>query len=73
LGENTSRLSKKDKKFLEKKITIEKMENHGVIRIFFSKENPSFLPYNVSEKLFITEVERKYNFWLLFFHEKKKK
>jgi hypothetical protein len=37
------------------------MENHSVIRIFCSKENPSFLPYHVSDKLFITEVARKYN------------
>jgi hypothetical protein len=73
LGENTSRISDQANKFLEKKGTIEQMENHSVIRIFCSKENPSFLPYHVSEKLFITEVARQYNFWLHFFHEKRKK
>ena len=49
-------------KFLEKKGTIDKMENHYVIRIFFSKENTYFLPYYVPDKLFITEVARQYNF-----------
>jgi hypothetical protein len=48
------------------------MENHSVIRIFCSKENPSFLPYHVFDKLFITEVERQYNLWLHFSHEKRK-
>jgi hypothetical protein len=51
---------------------MEKMENHNIIRIFGSKENPSFLPCHVSDKMFITEVARKYNFWLQFFHEKRK-
>jgi hypothetical protein len=57
-GENTPRISNQANKFLEKKRTIEKMENHSVIRILCSKENPSFLPYHVSEKLFIIDVER---------------
>jgi hypothetical protein len=73
LGENTSRISDQANKFLEKRGTIEQMGNHSVIRIFCSKENPSFLPYHISDKLFITEVARQYNFWLHFFHEKRKK
>jgi hypothetical protein len=73
LGENTPRISVEATKFLEKKGTIEKMENHSIIRIFCSKENPSFLPYYVPDKLFITEVARQYNLWLHFFHEKRKK
>jgi hypothetical protein len=48
------------------------MENYSVIRIFGSKENPSFLPCHISHKLFITEIKRKYNYWLHFFHEKRK-
>jgi hypothetical protein len=56
LGENTSRISDQDNRFLEKKGTIERMENYSVIRIFCSKENPNFLLYHVSYKLFITEV-----------------
>jgi hypothetical protein len=33
---------------------------------------PLFIPYHVSDKMFIMEVERKYNLWLHFFHEKLK-
>jgi hypothetical protein len=73
LGKNNSRISDQDTQFSEKKITIEKMKNHNVIRIFCLKENPSFLPYHVYDKLFITKVARKYNFWLHFFHEKREK
>jgi hypothetical protein len=49
------------------------MENYNVIRIFGTKENPSFLPWNISGRMFITEVARQYNLWLHFFHEKRKK
>jgi hypothetical protein len=73
LGENTPRISDQANIFLEKKGMIEQMENHSVIRILCSKENPSFLPYHVSYKLFIIEVARQYNFWLHFFHKKRKK
>ena len=48
------------------------MENYNVMRIFGSKENPSFLPCHISERMFITEFVRKYNLWLHFFHEKRK-
>jgi hypothetical protein len=58
LGENTSRIFDQANTFLEKKGMIEKMEDHSVIRIFCFKENPYFLPYNVSDKLFITKVAR---------------
>jgi hypothetical protein len=57
-GKNTHRISNHASKFLEKNGTLEHMENHSVIKIFCSKENPSFLPYHVSDKLFITEVAR---------------
>jgi hypothetical protein len=73
LGENTSRISDQASIFLEKNGKIEKMENLILIRIFFSKENPYFISYHVSNKLFITKVARKYNLWLHFFHEKMKK
>jgi hypothetical protein len=72
-GKDTPRISDQENKFLDKKGTLEKMENHNVIRIFSSKENPSFLPCHVSDKMFITEVARQYNLWLHFFHEKRKK
>jgi hypothetical protein len=71
--ESTSRISIEATKFLEKKGTIEKMENHSLIRIFCAKENPSFLQYCVSDKLFIVKVANQYNLWLHFFHEKRKK
>jgi hypothetical protein len=63
----------KQQTFLDKKGTLEKMEDHNVIKIFCSKENLAFLPYYISDKLFITEVTRQYGFWLHFFHEKRKK
>ena len=72
-GKNTPKISNQENKFLEKKETLEQMENQSVIRIFCSKENPSFLPYHVSNKMFITEVARQDNLWLHFFHEKRKK
>jgi hypothetical protein len=37
---------------------------------FGSKENTSFLPYHVSNKMFIMEVAKHYNLWMHFFHEK---
>jgi hypothetical protein len=49
------------------------MENYNVIKIFGAKENPSFLPWHISDIMFITKVAKKYNFWLHFFHEKRKK
>jgi hypothetical protein len=72
-GKNTRRISNHAYKFLEKNRMLEKMENHSVIKIFCSKENPSFFPYHVSDKNFIMEVARQYNFWLHFFHKKQKK
>jgi len=49
------------------------MENYNVIGIFNSKENTSFLPCHISNRMFVTKFSRKYNFWLHFFHEKQKK
>jgi len=37
LGKNTPRISFEATRFLEKRGTIEKMENHNIIRIFCSK------------------------------------
>jgi hypothetical protein len=71
-GKDTPRISTHASKFLDKKGTLEKIENYNVIRFFGSKENTSFLPCHISNKMFITEVTRQYNFWLLFFHEKRK-
>jgi hypothetical protein len=72
-GKVTPRISSQASKFLDKKGTLEQMENYNVIRIFGSKENPSFLPCHISDKMFFTKFARKYNLWLHFFHEKRKK
>jgi hypothetical protein len=66
-------MSDQASKFLDRKGTLEQMENYNVIRIFGSKENPSFLPCHISDKMFVTEIARQYNYWLHFFHEKRKK
>jgi hypothetical protein len=71
-GIDAPRMSAQSSKFLDRKGTLKQMENYNVIRIFGSKENPSFLPCHRSDKMFVTEVARKYNFWLHFFHEKRK-
>jgi hypothetical protein len=58
---------------MDRKGTLEQMENYSVIMIFGSKENPSFLPCHITNKLFVTEIARQYNYWLHFFHGKRKK
>jgi hypothetical protein len=39
-------------KFLDR--TLEQMQNYNVIRIFGCNENNSFLPYHISDTIFIT-------------------
>jgi len=56
--EYTSRISLEASTFLDKKGILEKMDNFNNIRIYFSHENPIYLPYYVSNKLFIIEMER---------------
>jgi hypothetical protein len=58
LGQYTPRISAQTSKFLDIKGTLEQMENYNVIEIFGSKENPSFLPCHVSNKMFVTKVAR---------------
>jgi hypothetical protein len=70
-GKDTPRISHQASKFPNKNKMLEQMENHNVIKIFNSKENPS-LPCHVAVKKNIMEVTRQYNFWLHFFHEKRK-
>jgi hypothetical protein len=41
-GKDTPRISDQENKLLDKKGMLEQMENHNIIRIFGSKENPSF-------------------------------
>jgi hypothetical protein len=49
------------------------MENYNVIRIFGSKENPSFLPCHIFGTMFLAEIARQYTYWLHFFNEKRKR
>jgi hypothetical protein len=60
-------------KFLDMKGTLEQKENYNVLMIFVSKENPAFLPCQITNKMFVIEIARKYNHWLHFFHDKRKK
>jgi hypothetical protein len=59
-------------KFLDRKGTLEKMDNYNFIMIFGSKENPSFLLCHISHKMFVVKITRKYNYSFHFFHEKRK-
>jgi hypothetical protein len=59
--------------FLKGKGILEKMEDYNIIRVFFSIEKPIFLPYYISDKLFIIEVARQYKLWFHTFSEKRKK
>jgi len=72
-GENTSRLSLEVSTFLNKRGTIEKMENYNVVRIYCSHEIPNFPPYYISDKIFSIHIARQYRFWFHLFHEKRKK
>jgi hypothetical protein len=57
-GKDAPQMYDQASKFLDRKGTLEQMENYKFIRIFDSKENPSFLPCHISEKLFVTEISR---------------
>jgi hypothetical protein len=73
LGKDAPQMSNQETKFLDKKEALEKMDNYSVIIIFGSKENPAFLPCHITNIMFVIEITRHYNFWLHFFHEKRKK
>jgi hypothetical protein len=60
-------------KFLDSNGTLERKENYSVIMIFGSKVNPTFLPCHITDKMFVTEITRQYNYWFHFFHGKRKK
>jgi hypothetical protein len=72
-GKDFPWMSDQASKFLDRKGTLEQMENYNVIRIFGSKENPSFLPCHISDTMFLAEIARQYTYWLHFFHEKRKR
>jgi hypothetical protein len=58
---------------LDRKGALEHMDNYTVIRIFGSREKPALLPCHITNKMFVTEVARQYNYWLHLFQEKRKK
>jgi hypothetical protein len=72
-GPNTSRLSLEATSFLDKRGSFEAMEHFSIIRIYCSHERPSYLPYYVSDKIFVVEVCKQYRFWAHFFNEKRKR
>jgi hypothetical protein len=73
LGEDVPWMSNQETKFFDRKWTLEQMENYSVIMIFDSKEDPSFLPCHITDIIFVIEIASQYNYWLHFFHEKRKK
>jgi hypothetical protein len=73
LGEDAPRISEQETSFLDKKGTLEHLDNHTVIRIFGSREKPALLPCHIIDIMFVIEVERQYNYWLHLFQEKRKK
>jgi hypothetical protein len=66
-------MSNQASKFLDRKGTLEQMENYNVISIFGSKENPSFLPCHIYGTMFLAKIARQDTYWLHFFHEKRKR
>ena len=72
-GEDTSWLSLDTSTFLKGKGVLEKMEDYNIIRVFYSIEEPIFIPYYLSDKFLIIEIARQYRFWFHTFSEKRKK
>jgi hypothetical protein len=61
LGKDALWMSSQATKFLNRKGTLEQKENHSVLMVFGSKENPSFHPCYIMDKMFVAEIERQYN------------
>jgi hypothetical protein len=72
-GENTSRFSLEAASFLNQRGEVEYGEDYNIIRIYCSRVAPIYLPFYVSDKMFIIEVCRQYRFWENFFAQRKKK
>jgi hypothetical protein len=71
-GRYFSRFSGQPTIFLDRRDTVEEMENYNVIRIFGSKQNPCFLPCHISATMFFAGIAGEYIYWLHFFHAKRK-
>jgi hypothetical protein len=73
LGEDAPRISEQATSFLDKKGTLEHLDNYTVIRIFGSTEQPALLPCHITDIMFVAEVARQYNYWFHLLQRKKKK
>jgi hypothetical protein len=62
LGEDDPCISDQATKFLDRKGTLEQMDNYTVIKIFGSKEKPVLLPCHITNIMFVTEIARQYNY-----------
>jgi len=62
LGKDAPRMCDRETNFLNRNGTLEQMENYSVIIIVGSKENHVFLPCHITDKMFVTEIERQYNY-----------
>jgi hypothetical protein len=62
LGKDAPRMFEHATKFLDRKGTLEQMENYSVIMIFGSKENFAFLPCHITNIIFVTKIARQYNY-----------
>jgi hypothetical protein len=58
LGENAPHLFEQATNILDKKGTVQHLDNYTVIRIFGSMEQPTLLPCHITAIFFITEVAR---------------
>jgi hypothetical protein len=73
LGEDAPRISEQETSFLDKKGTLKHLDNHTVIIIFGSMEQPPLLPCHIMEKMFVVEVACQYIYWFNLFQRKKRK
>jgi hypothetical protein len=73
LGEDAPCISEQETSFLDRKGTLEHLDNYTVIRIFGSMEKPILLPCHITDRMFVVEVAWKYNYWLHLLQKKKKK
>ena len=73
LGEDAPRISKHATSFLDRKGTLEHLDNYTMIRIFGSMEELALLPCHIIDRMFVAELAQQYNYWLHLFQEKTKK
>jgi hypothetical protein len=73
LGEDAPRIFEQATSFLDKKGTLEHLDNYTVIRIFGSTKQHVLLPCHIMERMFVVEVACQYNYWFHLLQRKKKK